>query len=223
MTSLTSAASHGAHSDEQGSSSRHPGLNLHQHDPEAHDAAEELLFGFWIFLMSDLVIFSMLFATYGTMLNSLAGGPGPHQLFDLGSTAIETVVLLSSSLSFGMATLAMKYDASARKTGLWIFVTLLLGLVFLGFEIHDFSGMISKGGFPSRSGYLSSFFALVGTHGLHVTVGCIWLVVMLVQLRVFGLDSCVKTRILRLGLFWHFLDIIWVGIFSVVYLLELAP
>lgn len=203
--------------------SRHPGLNLHPHDREAHEEAEELVFGFWVFLMSDLIIFSMLFATYGTMLDALAGGPGPHQLFELGSAAIETAVLLVSSFTFGMASLAMKYRQSVGQTSFWLAVTLVLGLIFLGLELHDFADMIAKGGTPSRSGWLSACFALIGTHGLHVTTGCLWIAVMLVQLKVFGLDTGVKTRLLRLGLFWHFLDIVWVGIFSVVYLLGLAP
>jgi len=199
----------------------HPGINLDREDAEKTEA-EEVLFGFWVFLMSDLVIFSLLFATLGTMLGSLAGGPGPRQLFDLKSAGIETGALLLSSFTYGMSSIAMKYGNSPRRVQGWLVVTLLLGVVFLGYEVHDFVTMVSRGGGIDRSGYLSSFFALVGTHGLHVTAGSIWLIVMLVQIQVFGLDSLVKTRLLRLGLFWHFLDIVWVGIFSVVYLQGLA-
>ncbi|GAN53524.1 cytochrome c oxidase subunit 3 [Tanticharoenia sakaeratensis] len=197
---------------------QHPGLNLHREDAETRDQTEEVLFGFWVFLMSDLVLFSLLFATYGTMLHSMAGGPGPKQLFDIRNAGIETVALLLSTFSFGQASLAMKYDDAPGRVQTWLLVTLGLGLVFLGYEIYDFVDMIGKGGPPSRSGYLSSFFALVGTHGLHVTCGCVWIIVMIAQVRMFGLDTLVKTRLLRLGLFWHFLDVMWVGIFSVVYL-----
>lgn len=197
---------------------RHPGLNLHKEDRQTQEESEEVLFGFWIFLMSDLVLFSILFATYATMTGALAGGPGPHTLFDIKSAAIETLVLLTSTFTFGQASIAMKYDDAAGKVQAWLAVTLLLGLVFLGFEVHDFITMIANGGPATRSGYLSSFYALVGTHGLHVTCGSLWIIVMIAQISVFGLDRLVKTRLLRLALFWHFLDVVWIGIFSVVYL-----
>lgn len=181
--------------------------------------AEHPLFGFWIFLMSDAVIFALLFAVYGTVMHRTAGGPGSQQSFELGSAFIETLILLASSFTFGMASLSMTYrPAHLRHLAGWLGVTLLLGLIFLGFELHDFHSMATKGAVPQRSGFLSAFYALVGTHGLHVATGCVWIVVMLVQLAVFGLDERVVIRIRRLGLFWHFLDIVWVGIFSVVYL-----
>ncbi|MCQ8278856.1 cytochrome o ubiquinol oxidase subunit III [Acetobacteraceae bacterium KSS8] len=211
--------------------SRHPGLNLAHADEKAHAEAEPLLFGFWVFLMSDLVLFALLFATYATMMGVTAGGPGPKQLFELGPAAIETAALLCSSLAYGMATLVMKYERGRVWLLFWLGAALLLGLVFLCFEIDDFVGMFAKGGGIGRSGQLSAFFALVGTHGLHVTFGCLWIVVMMIQVLVFGaerrdnktererlLADRVQTRILRLGLFWHFLDIVWIGIFSVVYL-----
>lgn len=216
---------------------RHPGLNLDHTDDLAHEQTEELMFGFWVFLMSDLVLFALLFATYGTMLLATVRGPGPHQLFDLESAAIETAVLLTSSFTFGMASLTMKHARGRGRLVFWLVTTLVLGLVFLGLELHDFSTMIGKGGSISRSGFLSAFFALVGTHGLHVTFGSIWIVVMIVQVYWFGWDReqseiCaggrrrlvdkVQTRMLRLALFWHFLDVVWVGIFSVVYLQGLA-
>ncbi|EHH67853.1 cytochrome (ubi)quinol oxidase subunit III [Gluconobacter morbifer] len=201
----------------------HTPLGQPHTETQAREESEEVMFGFWIFLMSDLVIFAMVFATYGVMRDALAGGPGPKGLFDLNSAAIETVVLLSSSFTCGMSTLSAKYEESAGRTVAWLIVTLLLGFVFLGFEVHDFMDMVSKGGVPSRSGWLSALFTLIGTHGLHVTVGCLWGLVMIVQLFVFGLDQDVQTRLMRFGLFWHFLDIIWIGIFSVVYLLGLAP
>ncbi|WP_428489681.1 cytochrome c oxidase subunit 3 [Rhodopila sp.] len=201
---------------------KHPGLNLGRTDPAAHAEAEEIVFGFWVFLMTDLVLFALLFATYGTMLGRLAGSPGANVLFDIKSAAMETAALLLSSFSFGMASLAMKYGHRRGVLLSWLAVTLGLGMIFLGLEIHDFISMIHNGGAPERSGFDSAFFALVGTHGLHVTLGIVWIVVMMVQVQVFGCDRAVKIRILRLGLFWHFLDIIWVGIFSVVYLQGLA-
>lgn len=201
---------------------RHPGLNLGRTDPEAHRDAEEAVFGFWVFLMSDLVLFALLFAVYVTMIGATDGGPGPRDVFDLASAAMQTGVLLLSSLTFGMASLAMKYDKAPRKLTLWLAVTLALGLLFLGLELRDFATMAGEGAVPSRSGWLSAFYALLSTHGLHVFAGCVWIAVMLVQIRVFGLRSEVKLRILRLGLFWHLLDIVWIGIFSVVYLGGLA-
>ncbi len=180
------------------------------------------MFGFWVFLMSDFVLFGLLFATYVTMLGATAGGPGPKDLFNLRSAGIETGVLLASSFTFGMASLAMKYRHSRLRLLFWLAVTLILGLTFLGFEVHDFMTMFAGGATPSRSGFLSAFFALVPTHGLHVTIGSLWIVIMMIQVVAFGIDTRVKTRILRLGLFWHFLDIVWVGIFSVVYLAGLA-
>jgi cytochrome o ubiquinol oxidase subunit III len=200
----------------------HPGINIGNTEPETHAAAEEKVFGFWVFLMSDLIIFALLFATYAVMLPATAGGPTPKDIFDLNSAAIETGVLLTSSFTFGIASLAMKYGRSRGPLIAWLAVTLLLGFSFLGFEVHDFLDYVAEGATPSRSGFLSALFVLVSTHGLHVTAGCIWAVVMMIQSFVFGVDRNVKIRILRLGLFWHFLDIVWVGIFSVVFLHGLA-
>ncbi len=201
---------------------KHPGINLGFAHPEAHDAAEEVVFGFWVFLMSDLVIFGLLFATYVMMIGATAGGPEPRDLFDIRSVAIQTAALLASSFTFGMASLALKYGDTPLRLLLWLAVTLVFGAIFLGFEVHDFLTMFEQGGVPSRSGFLSAFFALVPTHGLHVTAGMVWMVIMMIQVVTFGADTKVKTRILRLGLFWHFLDIVWVGIFSVVYLAGLV-
>ena len=157
-----------------------------------------------------------------SLMGATAGGPGPKELYDLKSVSIETGMLLMSSFTFGMASLAMKYNPRPRFVVYWLIITLCLGLTFLGFEVHDFMSVFEKGVGPSRSGFISAYFALVSTHGIHVTVGCLWIVVMLAQIMVFGVDKDVKLRILRLGLFWHFLDVIWVGIFSVVYLQGLA-
>lgn len=201
---------------------KHPGINLGHHHGHAHDKAETLVFGFWVFLMSDLVIFGLMFANYITQLPGAAGGPGPKDLFALGSAFTQTMVLLTSSVTFGMASLALKYERSKGALLGWLAVTLALGSVFLALELRDFADMFAKGAYPSRSGFLSGFFGLVPLHGLHVASGIIWGLVLMVQIVTLGLTTPVKTRLLRLGLFWHFLDIIWIGIFSVVYLGGLA-
>ena len=200
---------------------RHVGINLGAADPMAHRDAERAAFGFWVFLMSDAVIFALLFATYGSMLSATAGGPAPAGSFKIGSAFTETLILLSSSFTFGMASISMKYaDRAERPAPLlaWLAVTLILGLSFIGMELHDFVGLFREGAYPSRSGFLSAFFALVPLHGLHVLAGSLWLIVMMAQVAAFGCDARVKIDILRLGLFWHFLDIVWIAIFSVVYL-----
>lgn len=203
---------------------KHPGLNLGEHHGDAHAGAETSVFGFWVFLMSDLIIFGLMFATYVTMLGPMAqaGGPGPKDLFDLTSAFIQTMLLLTSSLTFGLASLAMRHKRGPREMSIWLGVTLILGLGFLAFEMRDFAGMFAASAGPARSSFLSAFFGLVPLHGLHVTAGCLWLLIMMIQMRTMGLTDVVKTRLLRLGLFWHFLDIIWIGIFSIVYLGGLA-
>jgi cytochrome o ubiquinol oxidase subunit 3 len=202
---------------------RHPGINLGDSDAGTHRRAEGDVFGFWVFLMSDAVVFALLFATYGAMLPGTAGGPTPATEYKIGPVFVETVVLLTSSFTFGMASVAMKHDQSHRPMLGWMGLTLLLGLTFLGLELHDFATMFNHGAYPNRSGYLSSFFALVPLHGLHVAAGCLWLAVLIAQVPIFGRDARVKINVLRLGLFWHFLDLIWIAIFSVVYLQGLIP
>jgi cytochrome o ubiquinol oxidase subunit 3 len=197
---------------------RYPGLNLGETDAPVHDEAGISLFGFWIFLMSDAILFALLFATYGVMLVGTAGGPTSASEYKIGPAFIETLILLTSSATFGMASVSMKHQTPNRHLLGWLGVTFLLGLAFLGLELADFATMFSHGATPARSGFLSAFFALVPLHGLHVAIGCLWLAVMMVQLGVFGADQRVKINLLRLGLFWHFLDIVWIAIFSVVYL-----
>ena len=197
---------------------RHAGLNLGDTDEMTDAQAGIGIFGFWVFLMSDAVIFALLFATYGVMLHATAGGPTPADEYKIAPAFTETLILLTSSFTFGMASVAMKHGSSERTLLSWMGVTLLLGLAFLGMELHDFATMFGDGAYPTRSGYLSSFFALVPLHGLHVFFGAIWIIVMMAQEAAFGLDARVKINILRLGLFWHFLDIVWIAIFSIVYL-----
>jgi cytochrome o ubiquinol oxidase subunit 3 len=201
---------------------KHPGLNLGAGHGEADQAAETMVFGFWVFLMSDAILFGMLFATYATLVHATAGGPGPHELYDIQSVFIQTLLLLASSFTFGMASLALKYHhGKARLIG-WMVLTLGLGVAFIGLEWRDFGSMFAKGGLPSRSGFVSAFFNLVPLHGLHVAAGCLWLVVLLGQIARYGLDTQAKLGIMRLALFWHFLDIVWIAMFSVVFLAGLA-
>jgi cytochrome o ubiquinol oxidase subunit III len=205
------------------SGERHAGLNLGNTDDLTHEEAERAVFGFWVFLMSDAVLFALLFATYGVMLPATVGGPTPAGEYKILPAFLETLALLTSSFTFGIASVAMKHLASRRQLLGWMGITLALGITFLGLELRDFATMFSDGAYPTRSGYLSSFFALVPLHGLHVFFGGIWIIVMMIQVATFGLDARVKINILRLGLFWHFLDIVWIAIFSVVYLQGLIP
>jgi cytochrome o ubiquinol oxidase subunit 3 len=197
---------------------RHAGLNLAYDPREFREQVESDVFGFWIFLMSDAVLFALLFAIYGTSLGATAGAPGPAQEFKIGSAFIETLLLLTSSFTFGMASIALKRDHRARRLVFWLLITLALGIAFLAMEGHDFATMAADHATPDRSGYLSAFFVLVGMHGLHVTIGSIWIVVMILQIAALGRDQKVKVNLIRLSLFWHFLDVVWIAIFSVVYL-----
>ena len=201
----------------------HPGLNIGDTDADAHVEAEPVMFGFWLFLMSDMVLFALLFATYAAMSSQgIAGGPGPKDVTNLVSAGIETGLLLISSFTFGMASLALKYRKNAKRLLIWLAITGLLGTAFVAMEAHDFATMISDGAVPQRSGFLSAHFTLLGTHGLHVTTGLIWMMVMFVQIALFGVTSQVRLRIMRLALFWHMLDIVWVGIFTFVFLFGAA-
>ena len=183
--------------------------------------AEMKTFGFWIYLMSDLVLFSILFATFAVLGKNYAGGPGPKQLFDLPYLFVETMFLLISSFTFGLSMVAMQHEKTrAVLAGLGI--SFLLGLGFVSMEIHEFYGLIMAGHGPGASAFLSSFFTLVGTHGTHVSFGLIWMVVMMIQVVTKGLSSGVRSRLMQLSLFWHFLDIVWVGVFTFVYLLGLV-
>lgn len=183
-----------------------------------HDAGSTTLVGFWIYLMSDCVLFSGLFATYAVLAHQFAGGPTGRELFDLNFVAIETGLLLVSSLTYGLATLAM---FKGNQAGLlrWLGVTFLLGATFLGMEIYEFQHMIAEGAGPQRSAFLSAFFTLVGTHGLHITSGLIWIGVLVAQVLRNGLTETNRTRVMCLSLFWHFLDIVWIGVFTLVYLM----
>jgi cytochrome o ubiquinol oxidase subunit 3 len=196
----------------------HAGLNLGDHPPEMRTQLESAVFGFWVFLMSDAIIFALLFAVFGTMVHSTAGGPSPDSEFKISATARETFALLTSSFTYGMVSLSLKQGAKPRWVVLWLAVTFCLGAWFLDGEAHDFLDMFHDGASAERDGALSAFFVLVGTHGLHVTSGMIWILLMGAQMAIHGIDERVKINLIRLGLFWHFLDVVWVCIFSVVYL-----
>ncbi|MFP5258033.1 MAG: cytochrome o ubiquinol oxidase subunit III [Acidobacteriota bacterium] len=185
---------------------------------ETHDAAAIQAFGFWIYLMSDLILFSGLFATYVVMAHNSAGGPTGRELFALPDTLLETALLLCSSAAYGLAMLAM-HKGNARQVLAGLAVAFLLGLGFVSVEGSEFAHMIRAGAGPQRSGFLSAFFALVGAHGLHVASGLLWMAVMMLQTVAKGLTGPVRGRLTRLGMFWHFLDIVWIGLFSVVYLM----
>jgi cytochrome o ubiquinol oxidase subunit III len=190
--------------------------DLHEHE---HAAGGSTMLGFWIYLMSDCLIFAVLFAMYGVLGTSYAGGPTPKELFDLNLVAVNTTMLLLSSITYGFAMLeARRHRVTA--TQVWLAITGLFGLGFVAIELFEFHHMILEGAGPQRSAFLSSFFALVGTHGLHVSVGIIWLVTLMVQVGKHGVESANYRRLNCLSLFWHFLDVIWIGVFTFVYLLS---
>jgi cytochrome o ubiquinol oxidase subunit 3 len=174
-------------------------------------------FGFWLFLLSDILIFAALFAAYAVLSGETAGGPTGAELFEKRHVFIETACLLASSVTCGFGSLAVQ-RAERSATFFWMAVTFVLGAIFLSLEASEFSGMRAAGAGPSRSAFLSAFFALVGTHGLHVSVGLAWLIIMLLQVATLGFQPMVGRRFFCFALFWHALDIVWVGVFTIVYL-----
>ncbi|AQR69612.1 cytochrome o ubiquinol oxidase subunit III [Janthinobacterium lividum] len=190
---------------------------VREHHPENGS-----LLGFWLYLMSDCLIFACLFATYAVVGRSYADGPTGAALFDLPLVAVNTAMLLLSSITYGFAMLAMQRK-QLRSTLVWLGITGLFGLAFLSLEMYEFIHLIHEGAGPQRSAFLSSFFALVGTHGLHVTFGVIWLVTLMFQLNKHGLTPENGRRMMCLSLFWHFLDVIWIGVFTFVYLMGVLP
>jgi cytochrome o ubiquinol oxidase subunit 3 len=189
----------------------------HNEIVEPPSTIEIQTFGFWIYLMSDLIIFATLFATFVVLGRNYAGGPTGKELFDLPYLLGETLFLLFSSVTYGLVMLAV-YGGKKKWVLIGLAVTFLLGLGFVSMEIHEFYGLVAAGHGPDKSAFLSSFFTLVGTHGTHVTFGLIWMAVMMGQVAIKGLTSPVQSRLMRLSMFWHFLDVIWIGIFSIVYL-----
>ncbi|AZR93098.1 cytochrome o ubiquinol oxidase subunit III [Bordetella trematum] len=198
MTHAVSNSSHGAH--------------------EHHDDGSKTVFGFWVYLMSDLLIFSVLFATFAVLSDATAGGPTGRDLFDLEFVFVETMLLLISSFTFGMVMLNL-HAGHAGKVRLWLFVTFLFGAGFIAMELYEFQHLIHQGAGPDRSAYLSAFFFLVGTHGVHVSAGLLWILIMIHQVGRYGLEPANKRRLACLSLFWHFLDIVWICVFTFVYLM----
>ncbi len=188
---------------------------------EEHPQGSTLL-GFWLYLMSDCLVFAVLFATYGVLGRSYAAGPSGADLFDLNLVAINTAMLLLSSITYGFAMLAMDKGRVPATQG-WLAVTGLFGLAFVGIELYEFVHLIHEGATPQRSAFLSSFYALVGTHGTHVTFGILWLVVLMAQVAKRGLIPENRRRLLCLSMFWHFLDVVWIGVFTFVYLMGVLP
>lgn len=178
-------------------------------------------YGFWIFLLSDIIMFSAFFATYAVLEGQTAGGPSGHDLFDIKNAGIETACLLASSFTCGLASLAAEAKIS-RWFYLAMALTAVFGLAFLGLEISEFVGFAAHGAGPQRSAFLSAFFTLVGCHGLHVTAGILWLLTMMAQVFAKGFRPDINRRLLCFALFWHALDIIWVAVFTVVYLMGAA-
>jgi cytochrome o ubiquinol oxidase subunit 3 len=187
-------------------------------DVEHTDTFGNRAFGFWMYLMSDLILFSAIFATFAVLRHNYAGGPTGKELFDLPYTFAETMFLLFSSVVCGLTVLAMHHERKGLVL-LGLAVTFLLGLGFISLEVNEFHSMVLAGNGPDRSGFLSAFFTLVGTHGSHVTFGLIFMAVIMLQITTKGLTAPVRSRLMRLSMFWHFLDIVWVGIFTFVYLM----
>ena len=190
-------------------------LNMHEHD---HEAGGSTMLGFWIYLMSDCLIFAMLFAAYALFGTSYAGGPKPSELFELPLVAVNTSMLLLSSITYGFAMIAMQ-EKKKSAVLIWLAITGLFGAAFVGIELSEFANLIREGATPQRSAFLSSFFTLVSTHGLHVSFGIIWLITLMVQVGRYGLTAANQRRLMCLSLFWHFLDVIWIGVFTFVYLM----
>ncbi|MGI8419745.1 MAG: cytochrome o ubiquinol oxidase subunit III [Candidatus Levyibacteriota bacterium] len=181
-------------------------------------ATDKTVFGFWVYLMTDLLMFGVLFATYSVLHGNIFNGPSGHEIFSLPFALLETMILLTSSFTCGLAMLAVRKNAK-NQVLLWLGITFLLGLAFLGLEFSEFSKLISEGNSWQRSAFLSSFFTLVGTHGLHITSGLLWMLICMIKVKSQGLNVNIARKLTLFSLFWHFLDIVWIFIFTIVYLM----
>lgn len=194
----------------------HPQLHSdHAHHP---DMEEMRTLGFWIYLMTDVILFATLFATYVVLQNNTNGGPVPKDLFQMGGIIVSTCILLTSSYTSGLATLAMNKGNRKALIG-WLGVTVLLGAVFIILEVNEFIHLVHEGANMGTSAFLSAFFALVGTHGLHVALGLVWMIAIIIQLAKHGITPVTKRKVNVISLFWHFLDVIWIFVFTIVYLM----
>ncbi len=187
-----------------------------EHSHEDHEALKIL--GFWIFLVTDCILFATLFACYVVLRTHTAGGPTANELFEVPGFVAETFILLTSSFTSGLATLAMNRGNVKSLIG-WLIVTAALGLAFVGLEVSEFTKMAMEGATISTSAFLSSFFTLVGTHGLHVSLGLVWMIAIMFQLARYGINAVTSRKVFIVGLYWHFLDVVWIFLFTVVYLL----
>jgi cytochrome o ubiquinol oxidase subunit 3 len=192
-------------------------MDEHQSTIFQQEREDKVTFGFWVYIMTDLVLFASLFAAYAVLNGNTFGGLSGKQLFDLPQALLETIVLLTSSFTCGLAILAAERNKKKSVIGCLV-VTFILGAIFLVMELSEFSRLMGSGNGPSRSGFLSSFFTLVGTHGLHITIGLLWIAALVVYLAKRGLTANMKRKLMLFSLFWHFLDIIWIFIFTIVYL-----
>jgi cytochrome o ubiquinol oxidase subunit 3 len=190
----------------------------HSQEYGHEDAGSLTVFGFWIYLMTDCILFATLFAGYAVLRDSVAGGPSTVDIFELPYVLTETMLLLFSSITYGYAMLAMNRDEPTYVIR-WLGLTFLLGLGFIGMEINEFHHLIQEGYGPERSGFLTAFFTLVGTHGAHVATGLVWMAILMWQVKRKGINTTTATRLSCLSLFWHFLDVVWICVFTVVYLL----
>ncbi len=191
-----------------------------RHDPHA-EADSLTIFGFWVYLMTDCLLFGSLFATYMVLHNSTHGGPTSKELFSMPFVLVETLALLTSSFTCGLATRAASLNQK-KQLFFWFVATFLLGALFLGMELHEFHDFIKEGNSWERSAFLSAFFTLVGTHGLHISIGLLWMIVLLVPVMRHGVTPLSMRRLTCFGLFWHFLDIVWIFIFTIVYLMGVS-
>lgn len=195
------------------------GVHDEHHDHEHHDSGDLAMFGFWTYIMGDCILFATMFATYAVLsMSSTLGQVNPKDVLDLNFVAGETALLLLSSFTFGMAMLGA-YAKNKSRTIMWLVITWLLGFGFICMELYEFNHLLHIGASPLNSGYWSGFFGLIGTHGLHVTAGLIWMIVLAFHFMRDGFSSDNMTRLSMLSLFWHFLDIIWICVFSIVYLI----
>lgn len=194
------------------------GQHAHAHDHE-HEHESLKTFGFWIFLITDVILFGSLFATYMVLHQNTNGGPTPEELFKMPGIIAETFILLTSSFTSGLAVLGMNKGNMKQLIG-WLAVTVLLGASFVGLELAEFISMVNhEGATISTSAFLSAFFTLVGTHGLHVSVGLIWMIGLIFQLRRRGITAVTKRKVEVISLYWHFLDVVWIFVFTIVYLM----
>lgn len=188
----------------------------------AHPDMEEMrTFGFWIYLMTDVILFGTFFATYIVLRGNTNGGPGPAELFEIGGVIASTFILLTSSYTCGLALLAMNRGKRQALLG-WLGITVLLGAIFIGLEINEFIHLVHEGATMGTSAFLSAFYTLVGTHALHVLVGLIWMVGVMIQLSRKGITAVTKRKVNVISLFWHFLDVVWIFVFTVVYLMGVS-